>query len=124
MEKIDITITLRDARELHRVLADLRNVEMNASGSFKIVKLLAALDQFALEFENIRMDLIKNKWGVLQADNTAYNVPEDKMTEFTAEFQSLTAKQVQITSPLFEQVDFEGSKLAPNFFMMIAPLLK
>jgi hypothetical protein len=124
METINITISLMDARELHRILSGLREVEMNATGSFKIVKLLSRLDTHALEAENVRMDLIKNKWGVLTADNNAYNVPEDKMQEFTDELKAGLSKQVQIECPTFSESDFEGAKLSPNFFLVIAPLLK
>jgi len=123
-ETIKITMTLLDARELHRILADLRKIEMNAAGSFKIVKLLALLDPYSLEAEKKRAFLIKEKWGVITPDNKGYNVPEEKMPEFTAELSEQLSEKVEVECPTFSQSDFDGAKIAPEFFMAIAPLLK
>ena len=125
-----ITITLNDIRVGKDNFALLLNQPMNARAAYRVTRLAKALDAEYELFIDGQRKLI-DKYGahddngeLIELENGAIKIQEDKIDECNRELQELVATEVEINADKIQMSDLENTNLTPNQLITLMPFIE
>lgn len=117
-------ITISQALIIEKVLADVKDIKFPAKISYHLKRLNDKLAPIVKQFEQTKNDLIVNKYGVSEGENT-YKVPEEKMPKYLNELNELLSQKETIEfSYRFKIEDFGDVELPVTFFVALEKFIE
>lgn len=123
MKDNTIEIEIKEAILASNSLKEVSKFKFKPLLAYKLMKLNSILEPIFNRAEEIRINLIKNKYGELNEDGN-YTVSELKVEEFKKEYSELLSEKESINFEKFKVTEFDGDeKLTIQFFIALDPFI-
>lgn len=116
MTKIETILEAKDA------LAVLSQKELSIATSYKVAKLIKAVNAELETFNAQRIKLLQDIGSSLSENGEQYIIPTDKRAEFAEKFSQLLAVEVEMPDKI--TISGESVSLSPDALIALEPFIE
>lgn len=114
-------LTLETIFNGHKALGALAQKDLSITTSFKVAKLIKAVDAELETFNAQRTKILESVGATLNEDGSQYNIPENKRLEFANKLNELLSIEVEVPDKL--DISGENISIAPGLLLDLDPFI-